>query len=250
MHEPTERPGNGRVLGDTESQTRALEDNARAVRYHEWLVSLALPYLGDHPIELGSGLGNYVQSWLDAGVPRITATEADHSRLMRLRERFSGDQRVDVLEVDLDEPPVGDWTSFVSFNVLEHLVDDTAALAAAGRMVRPGGAVVTFAPAFPFALGKFDREIGHVRRYTLRSMHDAYARAGLSIERLHYVNAPGLVAWTIGMRLLRMTPKDGPVLRLWDRAVVPPARSLERRIKPPFGQSVFVVGRSAARSLA
>ena len=111
--------------------------------------------------------------------------------------------------------------------------------------MRPGGAVVVFVPAFPFAMSRFDRAIGHYRRYTVESARKAFTAAGMALEDVRYVNAPGLLAWTIGMRLLRMTPREGLVLRSWDRAVVPAARRLEKRWRPPFGQSVLAVGRSA-----
>ncbi|MBI1376242.1 MAG: methyltransferase domain-containing protein [Frankiales bacterium] len=241
--DPTPPRDNSQVLGDTELQTVALEDNANAVNYHAWLCDLALPYLGDDPLELGSGLGGYVQTWLDAGVPRVTATEADPARLQHLRDRFDGDSRVTVREIDLEDPPEGSWSSFVSFNVMEHIPDDVAALRAAARMVRPGGAVLSYVPAFPFAMSRFDREIGHVRRYTVASARAAYLKAGLDVEVARYVNAPGLLAWFVGMRLLRMTPKDGPVLSVWDGQVIPRVRRLETRRPAPFGQSVLVVGR-------
>ena len=41
-------------------------------------------------MELGSGLGDYAQRWLDLGVPEITVTEADPVRLAGLHERFAG----------------------------------------------------------------------------------------------------------------------------------------------------------------
>jgi 8-oxo-dGTP pyrophosphatase MutT (NUDIX family) len=92
-------------------------------------------------------------------------------------------------------------------------------------------------------MSRFDRAIGHVRRYTVASMREAYEEAGLTVERCHYVNAPGLLAWFVGMRVLRMTPKDGPVMRLWDGQVVPRVRRWESRHTAPFGQSVLAVGR-------
>jgi hypothetical protein len=122
------------------------------------------------------------------------------------------------------------------------------ALRAAHRIVRPGGAVVVIVPAFPFAMGRFDREVGHVRRYTKQSLRRAYESAGLTIEELYYLNAPGLLAWFIGMRLLRMTPRDGVTVRLWDRVVVPIARRIESRWRPPFGQSLVARGRVPAAS--
>jgi SAM-dependent methyltransferase len=213
------------------------------VQYHDWLTSLALPYLGDSPIELGSGLGDYAQTWLDRGVDRITATEVDPSRLAYLRARFAGEHRIRVMSLDVVAPPVAQHSSFVAFNVLEHIENQDGTLRAAHALLRPGGAVIMFVPAFEFAMSRFDRQVGHVRRYTVGSMRSALLAAGLKVEKAHYVNMPGLPAWFIGMRMLRMTPGEGRLLSLWDSHVVPKARKWESLHRAPFGQSVFAVAR-------
>lgn len=234
---------NRQILGDTELQSEVLESNAAAQNYHHWLCSMAQPYLGDDPLEIGSGLGEYAETWLEGGLPRITLSEADPSRLAALHDRFDGDRRVKFAVVDLDSAQAGDYSSVVSFNVMEHIPDDAAAFAAAFHLLRPGGYFVTFAPAFPSAMSQFDRAIGHVRRYTRAEIRSKYVGAGFDIVDCRYVNAPGLFAWFMGMRVMRMTPGDGPVLRVWDRAVVPVARKVESKVKAPFGQSVLAVGR-------
>jgi hypothetical protein len=236
-----------RALGDAVLQSSTLESVASATEYHAWLTSLAEPCLGEHPIELGSGLGDYAAAWLDGGVPRITVTEVDPARLTHLRSRFAGDPRVVVTSIDVHRPTPGEHSSFVAFNVLEHIPDDVGALRAAHTLVRPGGAVVMFVPAFQVAMSRFDHAVGHVRRYTRASLRAAMTEAGLGVERVQYVNMPGLPAWFVGMRLLRMTPGDGPLLRVWDHQVVPRARRWESRHRAPFGQSVLAVGRVPAR---
>ncbi|MBA2496814.1 MAG: class I SAM-dependent methyltransferase [Acidimicrobiia bacterium] len=249
-HRPAGEPSDGEadtpagaVLGDSVLQSSTLESVASATRYHDWLTALARPHLGDHPIELGSGLGDYADRWLKLGVPRITVTDLDPDRLTVLRERFATNERVEVLGLDVFDPPARQHSCFVAFNVLEHIPDHVGALTAAHQLVAPGGAVVMFVPAFMFAMSDFDRRVGHVRRYRLAGLREAYEQAGLTVERLHYVNAPGLPAWFVAMRLLRSTPGDGALVRTWDRLVIPLARRLERRRFPPFGQSAFAVGR-------
>ena len=157
-------------------------------------------------------------------------------------QRFAGDPRVRVRDVDLVTPYEGSHSALVALNVLEHIEDDIGALSAAHRLLRPGGKVVMFVPAFPFAMSRFDRAVGHYRRYRRASLTRAFDAADLTMERIHYVNAPGLLAWFVGMRLLRMTPQDGWSVRLWDRFVIPVARAFESRVRPPFGQSLFAVG--------
>lgn len=174
----------------------------------------------------------------------MTVSEVDRELVDRLRHRFAGDERVVVRELDVLSASPAQHSALVAVNVLEHIADDVGALRAAARLVRPGGAIVTFVPAFEFAMSRFDRALGHCRRYTVETARQAFTDAGLAAEEIRYVNAPGLVAWTIWMRLLGMTPRDGIVLRGWDRAVVPAARWLEERRRPPFGQSVLAVGRT------
>jgi hypothetical protein len=110
-------------------------------------------------------------------------------------------------------------------------------------LVRPGGSVVVFVPAFEFAMSRFDTAVGHVRRYTVQSLTSAMREAGLTVEQAKYVNIPGLAAWVVGMRLLRMTPGDGRLLAAWDRHVVPRTRRWESGHAAPFGQSVFAIAR-------
>ncbi len=177
---------------------------------------------------------------------RLTVSDLDPVLLERLRERFADDPRVSVREVDLLDAPAAQHSAFVALNVLEHIEDDVAGLAAAARLLRPGGAVIVFVPAFEFAMSQFDRAIGHYRRYTVDTLGTAMTKAGLEPEEVRYVNAPGLLAWTVGMRLLRMQPREGAVLRSWDRVVIPAARRIEARWRPPFGQSVLAVARTPA----
>lgn len=222
-----------------------LEALEGARNYNAWVASLVRPYLGDDPIEIGSGTGTYAALWLDTELSQLTVSDTDREMVEQLRRRFAGDARVAVSELDLLEAPPREHSAVVALNVLEHIADDVAALRAAARLLRPGGAVVVFVPAFQFAMSRFDREIGHHRRYTLASTRKAFADAQIALEDARYVNAPGLIAWTIGMRFLRMAPSEGVVLRSWDRAVVPAARWLEGRRRPPFGQSVLAVGRTS-----
>ena len=231
---------------DSSLQLRVLEVLEGAENYNRWIAALTLPYLGDDPVEVGSGIGVSAALWLGSGLPRITVTDTDETSLERLRSRFAGDGRVRVERLDLSEAGSASHSAVVALNVLEHIADDGAALRHAGTLVRPGGRVVMFVPAFPFAAGRFDRLIGHHRRYTLATARSAMTAGGLALERVRYVNAPGLLAWFIAVRLLRLTPSDGPLLRLWDGAVIPVIRRLESLRSPPFGQSVLMVGRTTA----
>lgn len=229
------------VQGDTGLQSEILEDLVEAVHYRRWLVDLALPHLGDDPLEVGSGLGHYAADWAACGVPRWTASEADPGRLALLRRRFAGDPVVRVRELSVPIAETAAHSSVVAYNVLEHVPDDVAALRAFAGLLRPGGRVVLVVPAFPSAMSRFDRAIGHQRRYRRRTLRAAAEAAGLRVEVLHHVNSLGLLGWYVAVKALRGRPRAGLLLSTYDRGVVPWLRRLEARAAPPFGQSLLLV---------
>ncbi|GLZ81369.1 methyltransferase [Actinorhabdospora filicis] len=230
----------GDITGDTRLQSRILEDVGAASHYRAWLVSLALDALGDEPVEIGSGHGDYAAEWLPHA-RSFTATDADESRVAFLKERFAGDSRVRVRKLLLPSTLDGGFSSAVAYNVLEHIPDDVAALRSMAAMVRPGGAVIVFVPAFPLLMSDFDRAVGHVRRYRRASLRKAFEDAGLRPRVLKHVNWAGFFAWLLMMRLLRGVPRDSLALRTYDRLIVPAVRASERLMAPPFGQSLLAI---------
>lgn len=225
-------------------QLRVLDALESAHNYNRWIAELIAPYLGDDPLEIGSGIGVSASLWLSAGVQKITVTEMDDDSLRRLQDRFARDGRVDVAALDLADASPASYSAVVALNVLEHIEHDQDALRKAGTLVRPGGRVIVFVPAFPFAAGRFDRLIGHYRRYTAHTIASVMTAAGLELETVEYVNAPGLLVWFVAIRLLRQTPSDGRLLRFWDSAAIPLIRRLEAKRRPPFGQSILAIGRT------
>lgn len=233
------------IAGDQQVQSEVLEGLATAVNHRRWFVELATPYLGDDPIEIGSGLGDYAVEWA-AHAPRFTATEADPERLVRLKERLNEHPGVSVRELLLPCEDRGQHSAAVSYNVLEHIDDHVGALRSISRLVRPGGAVVLIVPAFMFAMSPVDIATGHVRRYTKKTMRAALEEAGLQVERLHYANALGLIGYYAATSVFKLTPKEGSMVKIYDRFVLPATKAAESVVKPPFGQSVFAVARVPA----
>ena len=111
----------------------------------------------------------------------------------------------------------------------------------------PGGNLCIWVPAFPVLYGHFDRRIGHHRRYRKHDLVERTRHAGFEIVDARYANMPGFFAWLLVVRLLGWSPTTGGMADIYDRFVVPVARAVERRVRPPFGQSLLVVARKPTR---
>ena len=225
-------------------QTEVLEVAQSAINYRKWLARLTYPFLGDNPLEFGSGIGDYADEWLELGCNRITVSESSATRITVLQNKFGNNPlvHVDYLNIEAYDGLNAKYSSVVSLNVIEHLIDDGAALRGAHKALIPGGYFIAFTPAFPILMSRFDRSVGHHRRYTRKTARALLTNNGFEIVKAHYVNSAGWFAWLFGMRLLKITPRDSFLLKVWDKLVIPIVSKVELMITPPFGQSILIVG--------
>jgi SAM-dependent methyltransferase len=226
----------------TEQEEILWELEREAPSYNDWLLSRALPYVGDHVVEVGAGIGTFTLALAARGV-RVTALEPEEDLAAILEERTRGRDGVRVLRQTIGNAPhdlVGDADSAISFNVLEHIPDDRGALAAVRRFLRPGGQLLLLSPAHPFLFGATDRAVDHERRYTKDGLGTLLAESGYDVADLRYVNPIGAAGWLVSSRLLRRTTLPRGPLKLYER-LVPALRAIDR-VRLPFGLSVWARG--------
>jgi SAM-dependent methyltransferase len=133
-------------------------------------------------------------------------------------------------------PPDARFDTVLYIDVLEHVEDDAVELAAAARVLRPGGVLIVLAPAHAWLYSPFDRAIGHHRRYTRRSLEQVVP-PGLHRLVLRYLDSVGLLASAGNRFLLRRSLPTARDIARWDRLMVP----LSRRVDPWLG---FRIGKS------
>lgn len=223
---------------------RRLEDSSGTDqrRYRAFQLELIRPHCGPSVLEVGAGLGEFAAQF--HGLERHVVTDVDPDAVASMAARFSDRPEVEARTFDLTAgrldigAPV---SSVVAINVLEHIEDDSDALRSLASMVEPGGRIVLWVPGYQQLYGDFDRAVGHVRRYTPRTLTDAIAGAGLRAEHVRPVNLLGGVAWWLAVRRGGVGQPRPALVRAYDRVVVPLTRLVERRVRPPFGQSVLGV---------
>ena len=142
-----------------------------------------------------------------------------------------------------------------SFDVLQSVPDDRAAMSEIARVLKPGGYAVLNVTALDFLRGDHSDVWGEVRRYTPRGARALLRAAGLDPVRIGFVFA-SILPMVLGIRLAQrlMRPLRRPV---GDEDLALPAApvnaalaallrgeaALARRVPMPFGSSLLVVGR-------
>jgi SAM-dependent methyltransferase len=145
------------------------------------------------------------------------------------------------------------FDTVVCLDVLNHVLDDDACVSEIVQVVKPGGRVIFAVPAFPALLGKRDRSLGHLRRYTRKSLRQLLEKHGLIIERMRFWNflALGLFAFLEAGVKVRISDGFrygwwGALGRLPNRALTAWYRTIENNIVFPIGLTHFVIARRPA----
>ena len=217
---------------------------AHAANYFAWQGRLVTPELGRRVIEVGCGIGNFTRFLLDRET--VLAVDVDPACIERLHARYANQPN---LHAFVCEPESAEFAgmarwrpdSCVCLNVLEHIEDDARALAAMASILAPNGVIVLLVPAFQPLYGPIDRNLGHYRRYSRRTLAALARRAGLSMKPAHYVNAIGFFGWWMNSHIFRRDAQSAAQIHIFDRYVVPWMSRLEALVPPPFGQSLFAV---------
>ncbi|WP_420447998.1 class I SAM-dependent methyltransferase [Candidatus Palauibacter sp.] len=152
------------------------------MKYHRDILRLFSPYLGDRILEVGAGSGNISQLILERQPSHLYAVEPSDRMYELLRERLWENLNASVHHcllsafMKVENTPGVD--SVVSVNVLEHVRDDLAELTMMRAVLRPGGHLCLWVPALPALNSRFDRSLGHFRRYRKRDLVKKLEQAG------------------------------------------------------------------------
>jgi SAM-dependent methyltransferase len=223
-----------------------LEILQAAPRYNRWQYSRVAPFLGHRVCEVGAGIGNMSTLLREVAPDLLLLTDMDPYYRETLRGRFGSFPEVLVEELTLPDHSAPnrfrryDLDTVVALNVIEHIEEDVEALRCIAGMLRPGGRAVILVPALQALFGSLDKELGHVRRYTRRSLGDRIRLAGFGLETVFYFNLVGTVGWWFNARVRRAPRIPLDQLRYFDKLV--PVLRLEDHIPLPFGQSVIAIG--------
>lgn len=144
------------------------------------------------------------------------------------------------------------FDAVLCMDVLEHLADETTALAEMRRVLKPGGILLIMVPAYMFLWGKQDEVAHHFRRYTMPSLIALIRRNGeYAILKRSYFNAllfPAVAAIRLASRFLgigvsRESDFDitSPPIDAACGAIFAIERAGLRFIRYPFGVSILLV---------
>jgi SAM-dependent methyltransferase len=198
-------------------------------------------------LEVGAGVGQMTGEFLAvSGVDEIACVEPEKRFAAEHSRRFPGIQMTIGTVADLPQDAFADC--IVSVNVLEHIEDDICELTRyAGLLGQRSGFLCILVPARPEIYSPLDGDFGHYRRYLRGELRSKLEAAGFRVEKIHYFNSAGYLAWWLSFCFLRRRSFSPFSVRLYDRCIFPIVNFAERLlVRPPVGQSIIAVARAGS----
>ena len=214
---------------------------AVAENYNRSLVELVttnLPKSGNL-LDFGAGIGTLDDVLRDEGY-NVECLEVDSGMAEVLESKGYAVWR------RLEDVPPGSVSHVFSFNVLEHIEDDAAAIRSLLPALAPRGRVLVYVPAFQVLFSGLDRKVGHFRRYRKDSMTRLFESNGYRVQIAHYADCLGFAA-SLAFRIVGNREGDlsERSVRFFDRWLFPLNRLLDPLFGRWFGKNLIVVAERA-----
>lgn len=198
-------------------------------------------------LDIGCGTGGNLETL--SGFGRAEGVDISSEALDFCRARGLNNVRQGAAETLPYESESFDLVT--GLDVVEHLDDDVSGLREMRRVLRPGGRMLLFVPAFMFLWGVQDDVSHHRRRYTLSGLKQTLQQAGMNVERASYANISFFGPILMGrlfMRVSGLRPASenniniGTLNGLFGKILGAESWWLNR-LNFPFGVSIICVAR-------
>ncbi len=221
-----------------------LADLQDARRFNRWMADTLRPYLGEHVLEIGAGIGTLTGQF----IPRelYLASDINPHYLHYLSAYSVGKPYLRVTKIDAGRREdfaglAGRFDTVLMVNVLEHVPDEAAALQNVLDALCPGGRAVILVPQHPKLFNSLDVALEHRERYTAAGLRRSLEKAGFEVERIFDFNRTSVPAWYTSGTVMKRKGFSRVQLKVLELAM-PAVRRLDS-MWPWGGLSVIGVGR-------
>ncbi len=199
-------------------------------------------------LDIGCSIGSLVGFLAGRGYTGLYGIDISGDAIAACRK--GGLKNVFVMDATKLKFPDKKFDVVIASDIVEHIEDHDSAIREFGRVLKPGGKLLVFVPAFGFLWTNGDDASNHHRRYTKKTLSRLLEKNGMRVGRISYWNFSLFVPF-LGFKLLKSAgmKKDeypihglNPVVNNVALKVLKLENVLIRNgINFPFGVSVFAV---------
>lgn len=193
----------------------------------------AMPPKDAQLLEIGCGTGHNLAMLSEFG--DVHALEIDDAARQYAEQRL-GKPVLSAPLPELEGVPKAHFDLVGAFDVIEHIPDDRAAVAAIAACLKPGGKFVMTVPAHQWMWSAHDVVNHHHRRYSARQLRALFDGSPLKLESIGYLNSLLFPVAVVKRLASKVTGKE-------DSDLVMPAKALNAALERTFAAERHLIGR-------
>lgn len=222
---------------------------AGAKYFNDWTFETIQPWCSGKILEIGSGIGNISKRLVEKNYD-ITLSDIRSIYREYLAQEFPHiSEQKKILSLDLIHPnfenvyasSLQSFDTVFALNVVEHIENDSQAIANCSKLLKPGGTLIILVPAFQFLYNGFDKDLLHYKRYRRKDLEKLFNKNAVVPIRSFYFNAGGIPGWYISGNVQKNRIIPPSQMKIFDR-LVPLFKLLDKLLMNKIGLSVICVG--------
>ena len=218
----------------------------KAKNFREYQLTILKKHINGAVAEIGPGNGSLCEKYLDL-TDNIFLFEPSINLYKNLNIKFKGLDKVTVVNNEF-KPSGHKFDCILLMDVIEHIEDPSELLMQAKESLNQNGKILINVPAFQHLYSKFDRDVGHVKRYDKKTFLDTVKQIPKNKISLFYYDSVGYFMSLLSKLLFDILGRDSKnyqsnfnkKIALWD-FFIPLSKLLDKIFFNNLGKSMFIV---------
>jgi|TARA_B100000953_G_C17942328_1_gene397374 trans-aconitate methyltransferase len=216
-----------------------LENFDKATIWRKYIYLLIKKYINNNILEVGSGIGSFTKNYKKK-IKNITLSEIDSSNYNLLLKKFEDKKNIKIISSFIGEIK-NNFNTILYLNVLEHIEKDVDEINEALKKIENNGYLVILVPAHNRLYSKFDKAIGHIRRYEINFFRSLKLENSKIVD-LYYLDSMGYFLYLLNRIFFKeeIYPSKLKIF-LWDKLFTPISIILDRFLNYKFGKNIMCI---------
>lgn len=218
-----------------------LENFNYASYWRKYTLNKVKRYLSNkNVLEVGSGIGSFSEILLKH-VDKLTLVEPDEEFCNLLQKKFKDSPKVEQIHNGtVSKIKDKKFDTIIHFHVLEHIEDDNTEILKNLDLLNDDGYLIICVPSFMSLYSKFDKAVGHHKRYTKEDFLKFDLKKN-KIIKMFYLDSSGYIIYRLFKFFLNSEYPNKYMILIWDKIFIPISILLDWILRYKIGKNLISI---------
>lgn len=216
---------------------KELENFDKATFWRFYIYIHIKKFLKNRILEVGAGIGSFTKNYLHLSRD-IFLTETDSQNFNILKKKFKNKTKILKKKTKFIKKK---FNVIMYLNVLEHIKEDIKEIKIALSKIKKNGYLIILVPAHNKLYSKFDKAIGHFRRYEMEFFKKHSFKNTKQVKCI-YLDSSGYFLYFLNKIFFKSEtyPSKFKIL-IWDKIFTPLTFLIDKILLYKFGKNILYV---------